>query len=68
LLSALDTSTLIGLSHHPKISDIMNWFENHKQENGIYQVHVMAGAKYKDVKYWITLQYLIVLNRLNHCG
>jgi hypothetical protein len=68
LLSTLDTLTLIGLRNHPKISDIMHWFENHKQENGIYQVDVMAGAKYKDVKYWITLQYLTILNRLNHCG
>jgi hypothetical protein len=68
LLSTLDTLTLIGLRNHPKISDIMHWFENHKQENGIYQVDVMAGAKYKDVKYWITLQYLTVLNRLNQSG
>jgi len=37
--------------------------EKHKQKDGIYEVSVMAGAKYKDVKYWITLQYLSVLKR-----
>lgn len=41
----------------------MHWFEKHKQDNGIYKVSVMTGAKYKDVKYWITLQYLTVLKR-----
>jgi len=34
-----------------------------KQKDGTYKVNVMAGAKYKDVKYWITLQYLKVLKR-----
>lgn len=65
ILSTLDTLSLLGISKHPKINEIINWFDKHKQENGTYQVSVMAGAKYKYVKYWITLQYLSVLNRLN---
>jgi hypothetical protein len=64
LLSTIDTLTNLGIKKHPKIDEIKNWFEKHKQENGIYEVNVMAGAKYKDCKYWITLQYLRVLNRL----
>ena len=65
ILSTIDTLTLLGINSHPKINEIIRWFETHKQDNGIYEVNVMAGAKYRDVKYWITLQYLNVLNRLN---
>ncbi len=68
ILSTLDTLTLLGIKSHPKISEIVKWFETHRQNNGIYEVSVMAGAKYRDVKYWITMQYLSVLNRLNQCG
>lgn len=64
ILSTIDTFTLLEINRHPKINEIIRWFETHKQDNGIYEVSVMAGAKYKDVKYWITLQYLKVLNRL----
>ena len=63
ILSTLDTLTMLGIKNHPKINEIIHWFEKHKHENGIYDVSVMAGAKYKDVKYWITLQYLRVLKR-----
>ena len=63
ILSTIDTLTLLGITNHPKINEILNWFEKHKQKDGIYEVSVMAGAKYKDVKYWITLQYLSVLKR-----
>jgi hypothetical protein len=65
ILSTIDTLTRLGINHHPKINEIRQWFQNHKQENGTYDVRVMAGAKYKDVKYWITLQYLKVLQRFN---
>ncbi len=64
ILSTIDTLTLLGINNHPKIYEITHWFEKHKQGNGIHEVSVMAGAKYKDVKYWITLQYLTVLKRL----
>jgi hypothetical protein len=63
ILSTIDTLTLLGIKNHPKINAIKQWFKKHKQENGTYKVNVMAGAKYKDVKYWITLQYLKVLKR-----
>ncbi|UCF59413.1 MAG: hypothetical protein JSV15_03105 [Candidatus Bathyarchaeota archaeon] len=63
ILSTIDTLTLLGIKNHPKINEIKQWFKKHKQENGTYKVNVMAGAKYKDVKYWITLQYLKVLKR-----
>jgi len=63
ILSTIDTLTLLGIKNHPRINEIIQWFEKRKQENGIYEVSVMAGAKYKDVKYWITLQYLSVLKR-----
>jgi hypothetical protein len=63
ILSTIDTLTMLGIKNHPKIDQIRQWFERHKQENGMYKVDVMAGAKYKDVKYWITLQYLKVLKR-----
>ena len=63
ILSTIDTLTLLGIKNHPKINEIKHWFEKHKQEDGTYEVRVMAGAKYKDVKYWITLQYLKVLKR-----
>lgn len=63
ILSTLDTLTRLRIDKHSKVEEIMHWFEQHKQENGIYQVSVMAGAKHKDVKYWITLQYLNVLKR-----
>ena len=63
ILSTIDTLTLLGIKGHPKIDAIRHWFKHHKQEDGTYQVRVMAGAKYKDVKYWITLQYLKVLKR-----
>jgi prenyltransferase beta subunit len=65
ILSTIDTLTLLGIKNHPKIDEIKQWFEKHKQKNGIYKVNVMAGAKYKDVKYWITLQYLTILKRLS---
>ena len=64
ILSTIDMLTLLGICNHPKISEIMRWFEKHKKEDGTYEVSVMAGAKYKGVKYWITLQYLTVLKRL----
>ena len=64
ILSTIDTLTLLGLKKHPKIEEIKQWFKKHKQENGTYLVRVMAGAKYKDVKYWITLRYLKVLKFL----
>ena len=63
ILSTIDTLTMLGIKKHPKIDEIKQWFKTHKQENGIYKVRVMAGAKYKDIKYWITLQYLKVLKR-----
>ena len=63
ILSTLDTLTLLGIKNHPKIEEIRQWFKKNKQENATYKVSVMAGAKYKDVKYWITLQYLKVLKR-----
>lgn len=63
ILSTIDTLTLLGIKNHPKIDEIKQWFDEHKQKNGIYNVSIMAGAKYKDVKYWITLQYLKVLKR-----
>jgi hypothetical protein len=67
MLSTIDTLALLGITDHPKINEIMHWFAYHRKENGIYDVSVMAGAKYKDVKYWITLQYLNVLKRLQFC-
>jgi hypothetical protein len=63
IVSTIDTLTPLGIKNHPKIDEIKQWFERHKQENGTCKVDVMAGAKYKDVKYWITLQYLRVLQR-----
>ena len=63
ILSTIDTLTLLGIKNQPKINKIVQWFDRHKQENGTYQIDVMAGAKYKDVTYWITLQYLKVLKR-----
>ena len=63
ILSTIDTLSLLGIKNQTKIKEIKEWFEKHKQENGIYEVSVMAGAKYKDAKYWITLQYLKVLKR-----
>ena len=63
ILSTIDTLTLLGIRKHQKIEEIKQWFSKHKQKNGIYNVKVMAGAKYKDVKYWITLQYVKVLKR-----
>ena len=63
ILSTIDMLTLLEIKNHPKINEIKQWFDEHKQENGLYNVSVMAGAKYKDVKYWITLQYLKVLQR-----
>jgi hypothetical protein len=65
ILSTIDTLTLLGICNHPKISEIMRWFEKHKNDDGTYEVSVMAGAKYKGVKYWVTLQYLTVLKRLS---
>ena len=64
ILSTMDTLTLLGILKHPKINEIMHWFAKHKQQNGIYDASVMAGAKYRDVIYWITLQYLTVLRRI----
>lgn len=63
LLSTIDTLTLLEIKNHPKITEIEHWFKKRKQEDGTYNVSVMAGAKYKDVKFWITLQYLKVLKR-----
>ena len=63
ILSTIDTLTLLGIKDHPKILEIKKWFEDHRQENGIYKVRVMAGAKYRDIIYWITLLYLKVLKR-----
>ncbi len=63
ILSTIDTLTLLEIKDHPKINEIKKWFKKNKKENGTYKVNVMAGAKYKDVKYWITLQYLKVLKR-----
>jgi hypothetical protein len=68
ILSTIDTLTLLGINNHPRINEIMYWFEKHKQDSGTYDVSVMAGAKYKDVKYWITLQYLTVLKRIIQVG
>lgn len=64
LLSTIDTLTLLGMRHHPKINEITQWFQKKQLDDGTYNVNVMAGAKYKDVTYWITLHYLKVLNRL----
>lgn len=63
ILSTIDTLTLLGIKEHPKIDEIKQWFDKHKQKNGIYDVNIMAGAKYQDIKYWITIQYLRVLSR-----
>jgi hypothetical protein len=68
ILSTIDTLTLLDIKNHPKINEIMRWFEKQKQDNGTYDVNVMAGAKHRDVKYWITLQYLNVLKRLTQRG
>ena len=65
ILSTIDTLTFLGIKKHPKINEIRDWFEKHRQENGIYDVNVMAGAKYRDVKCWITLEYLNVLERFD---
>ena len=64
ILSTIDTLSLLEIYSHRKINEINYWFEKHKRANGIYEVSVMAGAKYKNIKYWITLQYLTVLKRL----
>lgn len=61
ILSTIDTLTLLGIFDHPKISEIMRWFEKHRKDDGTYEVNVMAGVKYKGVKYWITLRYLMAL-------
>jgi hypothetical protein len=63
ILSTIDTLTLLGITRHPKINVIKQWFTKQQHEDGTYNVKVMAGAKYKDIKYWITLQYLKVLKR-----
>ena len=63
ILSTIDTLTLLGIKEHPKIDEIKQWFDKHKQKNGIYDVNIMAGAKYQNIKYWITIQYLRVLSR-----
>jgi hypothetical protein len=63
ILSTIDTLTLLEIKDHPKINEIEKWFKKNKKENGTYKVNVMAGAKYTDIKYWITLQYLKVLKR-----
>lgn len=68
LLSTMDTLTMLKIINHPKITIVLDWFEHYKQEDGTYDVSVMAGAKYRDVRYWITLQYLIVLKRLYSIG
>jgi hypothetical protein len=61
ILSTLDTLTQLGIKNHQKINEIHEWFDGKKQSDGTYDVSVMAGAKYKDVKYWITLKYLSIL-------
>lgn len=63
ILSTIDTLTLLGITHHPKIDEIKNWFRKQQLEDGTYRLKIMAGAKYKDIKYWVTLQYLKVLER-----
>jgi len=63
ILSTLNTLTLLGIEKHQKINEIKQWFKKHKQENGTYNVRVMAGARYKDVKYWVTLRYLTLFKR-----
>ena len=63
ILSTIDTLTLLGIKNHPKIDEIKQWFKKHQEKNGTYKINVMAGAKYNDLKYWITLQYLKVLKR-----
>lgn len=63
ILSTIDTLTLLGITHHPKIEEIKNWFMKQQLEDGTYRLKIMAGAKYKDIKYWVTLQYLKVLER-----
>ena len=63
ILSTIDTLTLLDIKKHPRINEIRRWFEKHRQKNGAYKVSVMAGAKYKDIKFWIALQYLKVLKR-----
>ena len=63
ILTTIDTLSLLGIKKHPKLDEIKQWFNKHQEKNGTYKVNVMAGAKYKDVKYWITLQYLKVLKR-----
>ena len=68
LLSTLDTLTLLGITDHPKIPEVVDWFEDRKREDGTYDVSVMAGAKYRDVRYWITLRYLTVLKRMSSPG
>lgn len=66
ILSTIDTLTLLGITHHPKITKIKRWFKKQQNEDGTYRVKVMAGARYRDVKYWITLQYLKVLRRFRY--
>jgi hypothetical protein len=61
ILSTLDTLTQLGIKDHPKICEIHAWFDGRKQNDGTYDVSVMAGAKYRHVKYWITLRYLSIL-------
>jgi predicted small secreted protein len=63
ILSTIDTLTQLDITHHPKINEIKQWFKKQQHADGTYNVKVMAGAKYKDIKYWITLQYLKVLRR-----
>ena len=63
ILSTIDTLTRLGITHHPQINEIKRWFKKQQNEDGTYKVKVMAGAKYKDIKYWITLQYLKILRR-----
>jgi hypothetical protein len=65
ILSTLDTLTRLGIKNHPTINEIKQWFKKHKQKNGISKASVMAGAKYRDIQYWITLRYLTVLKRFN---
>jgi hypothetical protein len=65
ILSTLDTLTRIGIKNHSKVTEIHEWFDAQKQADGTYDVNVMAGAKYRDVKYWITLQYLSIIKHKN---
>jgi hypothetical protein len=35
ILSTIDMLTLLGFNSHPKIGEIIRWFETHMKDNGI---------------------------------